>query len=315
MFELERVRPVNLIRISIILVLVSVVSGCASNMVLYKKDIAGLDFSSGALPNTANCKAIKKAYDLGLTRNLKKGTRWAEREGGARYQCNSHDPITCENVYGRVTSLTKNDEKILYGCMGDIRRKKQQEMKAKEEYSREQVKIQKQLQRDVTTKEILARLASIEFNGVAPMNAYLDWNMYSFAEEIITSVDVNDFKGLVVLGMRENPYVIDIQENKYVVLQVTKDRVYLTCGEKCGLPVIGIVRVNERPSPIERVEYNDTKGVYMFLRTEHYYTQRNRIGGVSNQIQALLFHRITMKDLGLPNDFFEKTHSDLSVLN
>ena len=292
----------NLIRISIILVLVSVVSGCASNMVLYKKDIAGLDFSSGALPNTANCKAIQKAYDLGLTRSLKKGTRWAEREGGARYQCNSHDPITCENVYGRVTKLTKNDEKILYACMGDIRRDKQKK-----------IKIQKSLKRDVTAKEISRRLTLVEYKNISAGEILMDLNMYSLAQGIVKSVDVNDFKGIVVLGMKDSPYSDVKQKAYYSVLQVTKNRVYLTCGDECDLPVIAIERVNERPSPIENVEYNDTKGVYMFLGTETYISNRNRFGSVGYEIQALLFHRVTMNDLGLSDDYLESNHNDLSA--
>ncbi len=294
----------NLIKPSILLLVVSVLTGCANNMVLYKKDIAGLEFSSGTLPNTVSCKKLKRAYDSGLTRNLKKGIRWAEKEGGSHYQCNSHDLATCQNIYGRVTDLTKNDERILYTCMGDIRKEKLHK-----------IKIQKSLKRDVTSKEISRRLASVEYKNIQAGKIIMDLNMYSLAQEIVKSVDVNDFKGLTVLGMKESPYANIKQNEYYSVLQVTQNRVYLTCGDKCDLPVIAIERVNERPSPIENVAYNDTKGVYMFLGTETYTSNRNRFGSVGYEIQALLFHRVTMSDLGLPNDYFKNNHNDLTSVD
>jgi len=306
---------VNFLKASILLVIISLVVGCTNNMVLYKEGIADIEFSSINFPDTASCKAVKFAWDTGHTITLKAGTRWVSKDAGDRFKCNFDDPADCVNALGRVTDLTKEDEKLFYACSNDIDRDRRKLVETQEQDKRKQVAVQKQLQRDVTTKEVLDRLSSIEHNGVKPVNAYLDWNMYSLAESVISSVDVNDFIGLVVLGMKENPYLTAKQENSYVVLQVTNDTVYLSCGDKCGLPVIGIVRVNQRPSPIEKVEYNDTRGVYMFLGTKHYYTQRDRIGSVSSQVQALMFHRITMKDLGLPNDFFEKTHSDLSALH
>ncbi len=294
----------NLLKASILLLAISVVSGCTSNMVLYKKDISGLDFSSGTFPNTQSCKTLKIAYELGLTRSLKKGTRWADREGGARYQCSSHDPVSCQNTYGRVTKLTRDDEKLLYACLGDIRREKLN-----------RVKIKKELKRDVTAKEISRRLTSVEYKNIQAGRVVMGLNMYSLAQGIVKSVDVNDFKGMVVLGMKESPYANIKQNEYYSVLQVTKNRVYLTCGDKCDLPVIAIERINERPSPIENIEYNDTKGVYMFLGTETYISNRNRFGSIGNEIQALLFHRITMRDLGLPTDYFENNHNDLSVIH
>jgi len=306
---------VKFLKASILLVSIFLVAGCASNMVLYKDGVADLEFSAASFPDTPSCAAIKRAYYNGQVITLKKGTRWASKAADDRYKCNSHDSVYCKNTIGRLTNLTMRDESLIDECSSDINRERRKLDNIQEQDKRKQVDIQNQLQRDVTTKEVLARLYSIEHDGVKPANAYLDWNMYSLAESVISSVDVNDFIGLVVLGMKENPYLTTKQENSYVVLQVTNDTVYLTCGDKCGLPVIGIVRVNQRPSPIEKVEYNDTRGVYMFLGTKHYYTQRDRIGSVSSQVQALMFHRITMEDLGLPNDFFEKTHSDLSALH
>ncbi|MEH6346079.1 MAG: hypothetical protein V7785_13395 [Bermanella sp.] len=178
-----------------------------------------------------------------------------------------------------------------------------------------QEKIRQELQRDATSNKILEKLASVEFQGVKPVSVDLAANMYSLVESVISSVDVNDFKGEVVLGVSKNLPITLEQAAPYSVLQVTKDRVYLSCGEECGLPIIGIVRVNLRPSPIEKIEYNDTRAVYMFLGVEHFYLKKDRLRGDSSEVQSLLFHRITMRDLGLPKDFFEKISSAALSLN
>ncbi len=332
-FRLDRIKRVNLLKTSILLLAISILSGCANNMVLYKEDIQEFDFSSPDFPATTNCRTIMNAYKAGTAIMIKRGLRWVSPQKGDgynRYKCDSFDSISCENTVGRVTNLTEREEGIVNACKRDIRqaktvglakinRQRREDKKILEEKEKallvKQKRIRLEKQRDVTSTEISTRLKSIEFKGVKPVKAALNFNMYGLAEGIISSVDVNDFIGLVVLGSSENPYAIGEQTNSYSVLQVTNDRVYLTCGDDCGLPIIGIVRVNQRPSPIERVEYNDNRGVYMFLGTEHFYSKRDRLGNVSSQVQALLFHRITMKDLGLPNDFFDKTHSDLTSVD
>jgi len=350
---------VNLIKTSILLALISIVAGCANNMVLYKNDIADIDLSSDNLPRTRSCLGLKRAYNEGFNARIKSGTRWVNAEDINRYICTGHDSTYCQNSFARITKLTKQDEGIIAQCGRDIRlanaikrarkpvpkldqqedtelalikeEKKRLNTQVANEYlqmeekrikeDREKVrlanqeKIRQELQRDAASNKILEKLASVEFQGVKPVSVDLAANMYSLVESVISSVDVNDFKGEVVLGVSKDIPVTQQQVAPYSVLQVTKDRVYLTCGEECGLPIISIVRVNLRPSPIEKIEYNDTRAVYMFLGVEHFYLKKDRLRGDSREVQSLLFHRITMRDLGLPKDFFEKTNSSALSLN
>ncbi len=304
------------------------VTGCASNMVLYKEDVAGLDSTPPNVPNTPSCNSLKNAYLTGKPVYLKEGTRWADRsEKGSRLMCNKFDPVTCKNVSGRITTLSKNDEVKLTRCILDaikaqptkqvqiessIINNQPTEMELETNQRNENLNLERQ--RDVTLLEITKRLKGASFHGKKAASINLDDNMYSLTKEIIYSVDSNDFIGYVTLGLSDRPHSKTKQKYHYSVLQVTTDRVYLVCDSGCNLPVIGIIRVNKRPSPIEKITYNDTKGVYMFLGTETYHTKRNRLGYSNGEVQALLFHRITMSDLGLDNDFLTTTHSNLSRL-
>lgn len=214
--------------------------------------------------------------------------------------------------------LERVEAKRLNAKMADEHlRQEEERINSEKEKTRlaNQEKIRKEVERDIIEKQIFDKLAKVDFEGIKPLNIDLSANMYSLVENVISSVDVNDFKGEVVLGVSKNLPITLEQVEPYSVLQVAKDRVYLSCGQECGLPIIGIVRVNERPSPIEKIEYNDTRAVYMFVGVEHFYAKRDHLKGDSNQVQALLFHRITLRELGLPRKFFEKSENDLSVLN
>lgn len=303
-----------------ILLAATTIVGCANNMVLYKDDIAGMDSNPPNVPNTPSCNALKNAYLAGKSVYLKEGTRWtADTDTSSRLKCNKFDPVSCKNVLGRITKLSKGDEVKLTKCMSDALKmqtvqaeRTNREKSLKENQRNENLSLERQ--RDVTLLEIKSRLEGNTFQGKKPTSISLDDNMYSLTKEIIYSVDSNDFIGYVTLGLSERPNSKVKQKYHYSVLQVTEDRVYLVCSDGCNLPIIGIVRVNKRPSPIEKIIYNDTKGVYMYLGTEMYHTKRDRLGYSSGEIQALLFHRITMADLGLDNNFLTTTHSNLTSM-
>jgi hypothetical protein len=279
---------------------------CASNMVLYRDDIKGFDLALDTLPKSPYCNIIQSEYKTGQRIIIAKGTRWVDPVSAEkkRYVCRVGSD-NCQNTVAVLTSITQQRKHILDNCkrVKPHKRKQEQLILQEEKVEKpEQVVVQEigdETKRSMAFDNLLNILLDKKIIAHQEQQ-YLYFNFSYFTAELIQEADITDLEGSILLGTSQP--IIEQLGNvpfPYQVQQVLDDMVILECG-KCSLPPIGIRRVNGRPSPIEDQIFNDTRAIYQFVGTHHYRTVLNE------RKQVILFDRISMKSLKLPNNYLHE---------
>ncbi len=272
---------------------------CTSNMVLYRDDIKGFDLAEDTLVNSPYCDVIQKEYKAGKKVIVAKGTRWVDPASadGKHYACRIGD-VGCKNEIVSLTEIKQDSKYALEGCMrASIGYKSQSVAKAQKKIvSRAGTDNTKRSKAFNTLIDVLLNKKII----TSRKQKFLYYNFSNFTAALIKEADVTDIQGNILLGTSQ-PIVesYGIIPHVYRVQQVFFEMVILDCG-KCGLPPVGIRRVDGRPSPIEGQVFNDTRAIYKFVGIEHYRTLLN------DRRQVVLFDRVSMRSLNLPSNYLHQ---------
>jgi hypothetical protein len=286
------------IQIFITFLIAALLTACANNMVLYRDDIKGFDLAVDTLPKSPYCDVIQSEYKTGKMVVVAKGTRWVDSESAEkrRYSCRAGD-IKCQNTNVSITNITKDRQHIFENC-------KRAKLNLRKHKLAEETKIEAQKIGDKTKRSLafdnLLKILLDKKVIAHQEQQYLYFNFAYFTAKLIQEADITDLEGSLLLGTSQ-PIIKQLEDvpYPYQVQQVLDDMVILECG-KCSLPPIGIRRVNGRPSPIEDQVFNDTRAIYQFVGTYHYRTVLNE------RKQVILFDRISMKSLKLPNNYLHE---------
>lgn len=266
-------------------------------MLLYSDDINGFDLAVDTLPSSHYCDTVQREYKAGKKVLVSNGTRWVDPASAERrhYACRAGD-TGCQNKLASITSITKDRQNILENCKRASRNSKKLEQSKKEIVA--QV-ISNDTKRSLAFDKLIDVLLEKKIIHYREQQ-YLYSNFSYFTAALVKEADITDLEGSILLGTSQ-PIVesFGVLPHPYQVQQVLDDMVVLECGV-CSLPPIGIRRVNGRPSPIEGQIFNDTRAIYQFVGTQHYRTLLNE------RRQVILFDRISMKSLKLPNNYLHE---------
>lgn len=274
-------------------------------MVLYRDDIKGFDLSVDTLPSSHYCDVIQREYQTGKKVLVAKGTRWVDPASAAKshYSCRSGD-VSCQNELVTLTSINKDRKHILDNCQRvGAKLQKTQVLNKRKKIQKKETVVAQVINNDTKRSLAFDRLIDILLEKKIISyreQQYLYSNFSYFTAALVKEADITDLEGSILLGTSQ-PIVKSFEAltHPYQVQQVLDDMVVLECGA-CSLPPIGIRRVNGRPSPIEGQIFNDTRAIYQFIGTQHYRTLLNE------RRQVILFDRISMKSLKLPNNYLHE---------